>query len=401
MRLKMRYLFPLLVIVIGALAAAPATAAGGKVKLIASGLDSPRGIVFLGDRALVAEAGHGAADCGTSCGGTIGNTSQISWVNTRTGNVTRLVGGFFSLNLGAEGSLGVTGLAYRGDRVYAQISATSKEVPPGLAIGQQAGDLITVNPRNGTWKKVADVGDFDFDFTTQFTQPTPGVFSPGTQEHDANPTGILATEHGILVADSGANTLSKVTDGGTVSVVHYFDWRDPNPNNFPNDEVPTCVTSTGEALWVGTLAGHLYRVKGGNVTAVVPKDASGNPLLTHVTGCTADGEDAIYLVNMFGSGQFGSATFLNGSVVKYNPEDGKGSMVADAAGNPALSLPYMDTIGPDGNLYVTAGAVCPVSGASPFPPGAPNPCTVGTAKGGRVVMISLKHEDDGGEGNHR
>jgi hypothetical protein len=48
---------------------------------VTSGLDSPRGITFIGDRAVVSESGHGGGDCfpggpsGTLCAG---RTSQVS-----------------------------------------------------------------------------------------------------------------------------------------------------------------------------------------------------------------------------------------------------------------------------------------------------------------------------------
>jgi hypothetical protein len=154
--------------------------------------------------------------------------------------------------------------------------------------------------------------------------------------------------------------------------------------------------------------GHLYRIgDDGLFTEVVPKDSHGKPLLTHVTGCTAGRNDTLYLVNMFGSGPpfDPRGNFFRGSVVQFKPDEGTASELADSVSNPILTLPYMPAIGPDGNLYVTAGAVCNAAGDSPFPPGAPNPCLTGekpgeAKPGGKVVRISLPSEDrqEGGQG---
>ena len=394
MGLKHRSLLVLLAIsAVAALLPGP-VAAAPTVSLISWGFDSPRGIAFMGRTAYVAEAGHGsnsAAGCLPNGGPCIGDTSQISKLNTTTGNHTPLATGFFSIALNPVERIGVSGLSVRNGKIYAQIGATSREVPASFAIGQQAGDLIAVNPSNGSWTTIAQVGDDNFDYTLPFTQPDPATCGqcPGTQEHDANPTGVLATSNGWYVADSGANTLTKVSRNGKTKVVAYFPWRNPNLTMFPSDEVPTCVASTDEALWIGTLAGHLFRFEEGKVTQVTPTDASGNQLLSHVTGCTSRGEGTLYLVNMFGPGTFGDQAFVNGSVVKYNTETRKGSVLADAFHNASLFLPYMPSFGPDGNLYVTAGAVCDLAGDNPFQ-GAPfNPCMLGNKKGGRVVKITI------------
>jgi hypothetical protein len=386
------YLGVLAIVSVLALLPGP-VAAAGTVTLVATGLDNPRGIAFVGGTAVVAEAGHGSsnpADCFTGpapfpiC---VGNTSKISWVNTTTGAHTPLASGFFSISLGPEGSIGVSGLSVRGGKIYAQIGATGREVPPQFAIGHQAGNLISVNPTNGNWTLVSTVGNNDFDYTTQFTQPNPPVCGqcPGTQEHDANPTGVLATADGIYVADSGANTLTRVAKNGSTKVLAHFPWRDPNFHNFPSDEVPTCVAGSDEALWIGTLSGHLYRFEEGRVTQVTPKDSAGKALLSHVTGCTSK-NGTLYIVNMFGAGTFGDQTFFNGSVVTYNTESGKGSLLTDAVHNPTLFLPYMDAIGPDGNLYVTSGTVCNADGTSAVAPA--SVCSIG-GPGGRLVKISL------------
>jgi hypothetical protein len=402
-------MFSLLAIaLLAALLPSPA-AATGSVTLVASGLDSPRGVAFIGSRAVVAEAGHGS-DNPADCVGTppqvacFGNTSQISWVNTSTGEHMPLVKGFFSLHAGLD-TLGLSGLSVRDGQIYAVISATSHEVPPQFAIGKQAGHLISVNPQKATWKSIASVGDFNFEWTVaNFIEPNPKACGecPGTQEHDANPNDVLATDDGWLVVDAGSNTLTGVDEDGRMKVLHHFPWRAPNPtfSTFPSDEVPTCIAATGESLWIGTLAGHLFRIEDGKATQVTPMDSSGKRLLTHVTGCTSGRNGTLYFVNMFGAGTFGAPdmNIFYGNVVKYDPRSGRGSFLADAHNNAALMLPYMAKIGPDGNLWVTSGAVCPANGSNPFAiapfPTPPNPCTIGNKKGGRLVKISLSHDGE-------
>jgi hypothetical protein len=357
--------------------------AASSVTQVAAGLDSPRGIGFVNGRMVVAEAGHGGTTCFTPAPSftiCFGQTSQISWVNPSTHTHTPLVTGLFSVSLGQEGTIGVSGLSIQNGKILAQIGGTPQEVPPGVAFAGEAGRLLSVNS-NGTWQTIAAVGKRDYNYTLKFTLPTPGVFSPGTQEHDANPYGVLATSKGTLIADAGSNTLDSVSSTGKISILHHFPWRDPNPNNFPSDAVPTCVAWAGGALWVGQLSGRLAKMVGSSVTSVVPKDSAGNPLLTHVTNCISDSSGNLYFVNMFGPGiPFTSPSFFVGNVVKYNVHTGRGSIVA---GN--LSFPNMAAIGPNGNLYVTTGSICPANGASPVPPPAPNPC-VG---GGKVMRITL------------
>ncbi len=396
MSLRKRYILPLAAVLATAVSPAAPIAAAPNVTVVTSGLQAPRSVVFVEGKAAVSESGSGGPlggpDCfssnlgpnNTTC---VGNTSQVTLVDTKTGAKHVLAGGFYSLSDPNE-SLGVSGLAVLDHTLYAQISTTSREIPASVqaaqSVSSQAGDLIAINPSTGTWKTVANVGDEDFDFTTRFPLPTPGVFSPGTQEHDANPTGILAANGAIYVADSGANLLDRVTRGGHIRRIHYFPFRDPNPNNFPSDEVPTCVAQADDGFWVGTLAGHLYRVDERSATQVL----AGNSLLTHITGCTTGEDGTLYLVQMFGGGiPFTDPSFFNGSVVTYQPATGHAALLVNTASAPSLFLPYSATIGPDGNLYVTAGATCGAQGQGP------PPC----ATGGRLLKINIPHDRESGD----
>lgn len=386
MALGKRHAFTLLVAAIVAALVPNPAGASPSVTTVATGLDSPRGIAFHNGQLLVAEAGHGGSSCfsiGAPFPACVGNSSQISIVNTTTGTHSPLVSGLFSISLGPEGVIGVSGLSVSDEGILAQVGATPREIPAGVAIGQEAGRLISVHA-DGSWSSLAPVGTTDFDYTLPFTEPTRGIYSPGTQEHDSNPYGVLATQEGVYVADAGSNTLDRVNAGGQTKVLIHDLWRDPNPNNFPSDAVPTCVTRAqggqGEdGLLVGELSGRLIRINGTSFTPIVLRDSVGNPLLTHVTGCTSDGKGNVYFVNMFGPGAPFTAPpdsqFFIGDVVRYNTESGQASVLAGG-----LMFPNMATIGPDGNLYVTAGAICPATGVA-----AP-PCFGAT---GSVLKIAL------------
>jgi hypothetical protein len=231
------------------------------------------------------------------------------------------------------------------------------------AAKKQAGALLAVKA-NGSWRKVAGVGAFGFDYTADIPN----------QEHDSNPYGVLAANGGSYVADAGSNTLEFVSNGGHISVLHYFPFRQ---NAFPSDEVPDCIAKTDDGLWVATLAGHLYRVHGHSVTLVA------NPYIKHVTGCAADRNDNVYFVNMWNTP--GPPNPFTGDIVKLNTESGTSSVIA--AG---LNFPNMDVVGPDGNLYFSADSICPATGIPQLCDG-----------GGTVWKLALPHENDGdGDNNH-
>jgi hypothetical protein len=372
------------VLLAGAVVAAmlPSPAAAATSIQVASGLDSPRGITFVNGRMLVAESGHGstnASDCfpggagaGTVC---IGPSGRISWIDG--GVRTTLVGGLFSQTArGGFDSEGPNGLSVGDEgRILAQISVTPQEVPapPTLsaaayALGQaQAGRLISVH-RNGTWNTVAKVGAFDYNYTS-------GLPASAQQEVDSNPTGVMATDDGAYVADSGANTLDRVGEEGKVTIL----FRDPTRINtagaFPSDAVPTCVVRTKGGLLVGELSGRVLKVQGTSFTVL------SNALFKHITGCTSDGHGNVYFVNMFGTGSPLTnpinSDFFVGSIVKYNVASNQATTLLSA---PYL-LPYGDTIGPDGNLYVTVRSICPTLPA----------CQGAT---GGVIKINLPHTEE-------
>jgi hypothetical protein len=367
---------------VGALVPTPTSAAGAPT-LVAAGFDSPRGVEFFKGRLVVGEAGHGGKNCipgtPTIC---FGRTSQISWVNMANQTHTPLVDHLFSaaefFNPNEGEALGVSGISARDGKLMAivsvfpqafahyQCAAADAECAADVdAAKKQAGALLSVRS-NGSWRKVAGVGAFGFDYTADIPN----------QEHDSNPDGVLAVNGGSYVADAGSNTLEFVSNGGNISVLHYFPWRDPNPAAFPTDEVPTCIAKADDGLWVATLSGHLYRVHGRSATLVANSD------IKHVTGCASDGQGTVYFVNMWTTPT--PPQPFTGSIVKLDTEEGTSSVIA--AG---LNFPNMDVVGPDGNLYFSADSVCPATGI-------PQLC----AQGGTVWKLALPHDNEGDGDRH-
>ena len=202
------------------------------------GLDSPRGLAFSPLGTLnVAEAGHGGDVC-IPDGPCIGDSGQISTVDTTNGAHSPWVTGLFSLMDSEGGAIGIDGLsALGGGHLFGimginpqsfagadctQIPKAPADCAQVLAAAQtQAGALLRFAP-DGSWNNVADVGGFDY----QFTLDNPGGSTFGT-EIDANPYGVLASSRGTYVADAGANTLDWVSTDGTVSVAYRFPVPEP------------------------------------------------------------------------------------------------------------------------------------------------------------------------------
>lgn len=364
-----RFLVALAVALATALVPIPVSAAPS-VSVVATGFSSPRGVAFFRGHLLVAEAGVGGPYCDAAHSICIGNTAQISQVAT-DGSHTALVSGLFSateFHGGPPEALGAESLSVSEGRVLNQlgvfpeafggIHCTTGDAACGNALATaqaESGHLISVGA-NGSWRSVASVGSFDFNYTA----------GKANQEHDSNPYGVLAAEDGAYVADAGSNTLDFVSNRGKIKVLSYFPFRQ---NGFPSDEVPTCVARADGSLFVASLSGHLYRVHHGTATPVAA------PLLKHVTGCTAGEDGNLYLVNMWTSA--GPPAPFSGNVVRFNAEEGGSSVLAGG-----LNLPNMITVGPHGNLYVSANSICPAGG---FP--------VICVGGGNVLKITLGGED--------
>jgi hypothetical protein len=253
---------------LGLLSIITVNAAQNQLTILASGLNSPRGLAFGPNGKLyVAEAGLGAGDGqgGFAVGvGFTASITEISGASSQHPSWKRIVTGLASVGDTENGfpeALGPSGVSVHGNGgIYVTMGesglgvSTDNPNAPAAAI-DQFGHLLKVTP-SGQWKAVSDVGDFDYLWTgANVNQP----WAPADQFPDANPYGVLALAGRVFVVDAGANTLNEIRPNGSVRIVAYV----PNPLlPLPNgalvpisDSVPTCVAQGPDGyLYVGTLA---------------------------------------------------------------------------------------------------------------------------------------------------
>ena len=309
--------------------------------VIAPGLQSPRGLTFApGGRLYAAVAGSG------------GNTGKIIEIRNpwnASPPIREVVTGLISTGGNGE-FVGVDGISAEGNGNIKAIMAESIAAT-GLS-GTQIGHLLKVNTA-GEVKTLADVGDFDYAWSSQRINLAPHDFP------DANPYGVLAQPGATYVADAGTNTLDLVRPNGTIKVLAYF------PNNVIADSTPTCIAKGPDgALYVGTLAlvdslvfGHkavVYRVdlsqtdpnSESKILSVAKPWATG---LWPINGCAFGPDGTFYASQLITNQQFSG-----GDVVKIafaHPDQPPVSLTGAT-----LTFPAGVAVGPDRAVYVSNGS---------------------------------------------
>jgi hypothetical protein len=275
--------------VLGALAllAIPAGLAGGnsaEFRVVADGLDNPRGLAFGPKGALfVAEAGRGGPGppCATvpppppgnvQCYGPTGAVTRI-W----RGRQKRVVEGLPSLapppgGDGVEAHAGPTDISFAGRRGFL---VTGLGFDPDV----RTTDLVPVGGLFGhLWRfwpglrRVADISAFD-----KRTNPDGGPT-------DSNPYAVLATHDARYIVDAGGNSLVRARRG-EVTLVAVFPARpNPGPVGPPMFEsVPDSVArGPGGGLFVGEFTGFPFPVGAARVYRV----GSGGALEVYASGFT-------------------------------------------------------------------------------------------------------------------
>jgi len=322
-------------------------AAVPEVTPVMEGLDSPRGLAFGPQGALyVVEAGNrtfDAARCapvarGRNCYSGTGAISRL-W----KGRQERVASGLPSFynpvvnDIGGPNDIEFVGL---GNATVSIGWGASPAARAGLgATGLLFGTLITVQP-NGRWNVFTDIAAFE-----QANNPAGGPL-------DSNPYGLINEGNARFVVDAGANTVLRVDNRGTVSLVAVIPGSAaPAPPPFPPfppaEAVPTEVRRGPDgALYVSTLTGVPFLPGAAAIWRVVPGETPTKFVagLTQVTDFDWGADGSLYVL------QYGSAPFFGGpSAIVRIAANGARTTTTLAR----LVRPTGIVVGPDNALYVS------------------------------------------------
>lgn len=333
------------------------------VKVIAQGLNNPRGLAFAQNGALyVAEAGVGGAgpcmpgpEGGDVC---YGDSSSITRIHH--GQQTRVVTGLSSL-AAPDGSaaIGAHKISIVGRLAYVTIGLGADPAvlndPNGLGgVHNHLGELLKVDLRRGNLLSIGDLAAFE------------ATNNPAGGPLDSNPYGVLALSGRQLVTDAGGNSLL-VVRGGNVETMAVFPTRlaDAPPflglppgTQIPMESVPTAVVQGPDgAFYISELTGFPFPFGGSQIYRVEPGAAP----TVYATGFTnvidlAFAPDGTLFVLEITTNSLLSGD-PTGALIRVNTDGSREIVLQDG-----LLFPGGVAVGPDGALYVTNGSIFPGGG---------------------------------------
>jgi sugar lactone lactonase YvrE len=356
-------------------------AATEAVKVVASGLDNPRGLAFSPEGALyVAEAGRGGDRCISPdpaapdvqlCYGSSGAITRVEHgvqeeVATNLPSFAEPGGNF------AAGPHDVSLLAHGQAAVVVGLGLPPAERALFGNFGANFGQLVRVEP-DGERHNIADLAAYE------------EAHDPDNMNPDSNPYAVLALSGRRIVVDAGGNTMLHVDPDGTIWLLAVFPTRVvPTPPDMPDlppeismHSVPTSVVVGPDgAYYVGELTGFPFPVGGAQVYRVVPGHA---PKVyaegfTNIIDLAFDADGNLYVLEIAAKGLLqaeGPDGDFTGALIRVTPD---GTRTELAAGQ--LTAPTGLAIGADGALYVSTfgvfagqGQVVRISGCQEDEPG--------------------------------
>ena len=322
-----------------------AAGAGGTVRVVATGLNNPRGVAVAPDGSVfVAQAGAAGPRCqgkgqDAQCIGFTGSIDRITSDGTRT----RYGAGFLSGG-SRDGSfaVGVDDVAISPDGTVYGIATTTGPNPAqyGPKVAAQAGFVLRVD----RGKKTAigeNVGAYEF------------KNNPAGDNKDSDPYGLAWSPLGFAVTDAAGNDLLLVNPDGRVSTLATFPAQRFGP--FAAQSVPTRVVWRNGAFYVGELGGGGTPNGKSRIWKVVPGQkptvyATG---FTTITGLAFGPDGSMYVLELakagLGAAEQGKFT---GALIRVAP-DGTRSELAPGK----LFAPAGVAVGRDGTVYVATFSV--------------------------------------------
>jgi hypothetical protein len=314
-------------------------------KVIASGLDNPRGLdVGRRGTVYVAEAGRGGAgpcfgspEAGTVCAGASGAITKISH-----GNQRRIAEGLPSIAGEGTGS-DATGPHdfdlghFGGGWFVVGLGADPAMRDQAGPLGPRFGKLYFLSPF-GRVHTAADIAGYEAENNPDGTEPP-----------DSNPTSVKDLGFKRVVVDAGGNDLLRVNHKGKISTLAVFPDRELVDFPDPMQAVPTSVVQGPDgALYVGQLTGFPFPVGGANVYRVRPGHspevyASG---FTNIIDIAFDKRGNLYVLEIATNGLLsGDPT---GALIKVKRNGTRETIASEG-----LVAPGGLAIGRRGDIYVS------------------------------------------------
>jgi hypothetical protein len=336
------------------LVSSPAAAGGASppvVTVVASGMDSPRGLEIVGERSfLVAEAGKGGS-------GPCGEGPEGEVCVGRSGAVTHVLSGvphpLVDLPSLAppdgSGALGPHDVGMGSDgALYATVGLAGS--PESREQFGRRGILLGHLVRAGSAgvEDVADLAAYE------------ARRNPDGGAVDSNPYGLLRLRGRSVVTDAGGNSLLRVTDEGRIRTLAVFPDRiiDFGGEDFPLQAVPTSVVRGPDgAFYVAQLTGFPFPEGAARVFRVVPGErpevyARG---FTNIIDIAFDARGNLYVLEIAHNGLASAEPY--GALSRMSPT-GETTVLLDEG----LVFPTSVALAGRHELFVINCGVCPGGG---------------------------------------